>query len=172
MRMDFAPRGVIEFDGVDICSRNFSGEATEWNNQGSRNFSLKIKDSEAIDALINDVNEYGVGFNVKVQPPKEAGDDETGYLKVNVRFNDRGPNILVISGNNRTVLNERTVDTLDGIDIAHVKLSITPYDSIGRDGKPHRTAWLRSMIVTQDLDNVGREISELMSNYDDEVPFN
>ncbi len=176
MKMEFAPRGVIEFDGAKICSKNFSGARTDYNEQGKRNFSMWFTDPEIIDALINDTNEYGVGFNVRVCPPKEPGDVETGYLKVNVRFHEegsnKGPRILVISGRNRYLVTEANASMLDDIDIDHIKMSISPYDSIGRDGKPHRTAWLQSMIVTQAMDNIGREIEDLMDEGEvDALPF-
>lgn len=151
MELRFAPRRVVEMDDVRLCFRNFSGEGSKFNKEGDRNFAVIIPDEEIAEALQNDVNKFGVGWNVKIRPPREEGDEPFIYLPVKLKFNDRGPKIYLVSGRNRVRLNEDTVGMLDEIDILSVDLDIRPYDD-EINGKPFRAAYLQGMVVTQNLD--------------------
>ena len=151
MHVTFAPKGILQIDDARIIFRNFAGRADKFNHEGDRNFALIIPDEEIKDALVNDVNEYGIGWNVKIKPPREEGDTPFMYLKVNVKFNNRGPAIYLKSGGAMTRLDEETIACLDEVDIASVDLDIRPYDNeVG--GKPFRAAYLHSMCVTQEVD--------------------
>jgi hypothetical protein len=151
MELTFAPRGVLQIDDARIIFRNFRGEGGKFNKEGDRNFALIIPNEEMAEALQNDVNKFGAGWNVKIKPPREDGDEPFIYLPVKVKFNDRGPIVYLQSGRNRVKLDEETVSMLDEIDIASVDLDIRPYDS-EINGKPFRAAYLQSMCVTQDID--------------------
>lgn len=151
MELTFAPRGVLQIDDARIIFRNFRGEGGKFNKEGDRNFALIIPNEEMAEALQNDVNKFGAGWNVKIKPPREDGDEPFIYLPVKVKFNDRGPIIHLQSGRNRVKLDEETVSMLDKIDIESVDLDIRPYDS-EINGKPFRAAYLKSMCVTQDID--------------------
>lgn len=151
MELTFAPRGVLQIDDARIIFRNFRGEGGKFNKEGDRNFALIIPNEEMAEALQNDVNKFGAGWNVKIKPPREDGDEPFIYLPVKVKFNDRGPIVYLQSGRNRVKLDEESVSMLDDIDIASVDLDIRPYDS-EINGKPFRAAYLQSMCVTQDID--------------------
>lgn len=151
MELTFAPRGVLQIDDARIIFRNFRGEGGKFNKEGDRNFALIIPNEEMAEALQNDVNKFGAGWNVKIKPPREDGDEPFIYLPVKVKFNERGPIVYLQSGRNRVKLDEETVSMLDEIDIASVDLDIRPYDS-EINGKPFRAAYLQSMCVTQDID--------------------
>ena len=56
-----------------------------YNNEGDRNFSVIIPNEEIAEALKNDLNEYGVGWNVKIRAPKEEGEMPLMHLKVKVK---------------------------------------------------------------------------------------
>lgn len=150
MELVFAPRGILQIDGARITHKNFKGMANMYNREGERNFSLVIPDAEICDALIKDVNKHGVGWNVKIRDAFEDGEPPFMYLKVKVNFNEYGPNIYLISGDRKTKLTPETVGCIDDIYIDHVDLDISPSDSVV-NGKPYRTAYLRSMQVVQDL---------------------
>ena len=150
MNLTFAPRGILQIDDAQITRTNFKGLAGMYNREGERNFLLIIPTEDICDALIKDVNKFGVGWNVKVRAPREEGDDPFMYLNVKVKFNDYGPNIYLISGNKKTRLTEDTVGCLDDIYIDHVDLDIRPSDG-EVNGRPYRTAYLRSIQVIQDL---------------------
>lgn len=151
MKLTFAPRGVLQIDDARIVFRNFRGEGGRFNKEGDRNFALIIPDEEMAESLQNDVNQYGVGWNVKIKPPREEGDEPFIYLPVKVKFNDRGPVLYLQSGRNRVKLDEESIAMLDDIDIRSVDLDIRPYDS-EVSGKPFRAAYLQSICVTQEID--------------------
>lgn len=151
MELTFAPRGVLQIDEARITFRNFRGEGGKFNKEGDRNFALIIPDEEMAEALQNDVNQYGAGWNVKIKPPREEGDEPFMYLSVKVKFSSRGPIVYLQSGNNRVKLTEDTISMLDEIDIESVDLDIRPYDD-EINGKPFRAAYLQSMCVTQNID--------------------
>ena len=153
MNITFAPRGILQIDDARIIFRNFKGEGSPYNKEGDRNFALAIPNEEIADALINDQNKYGVGWNVKIKPAREEGDSPFIYLPVKVKFNDKGPVVYLQSGKSRVKMTEETVAMLDDIDIASVDLDIRPYDDIHRaSNKPFRAAYLQSMCVTQNID--------------------
>lgn len=151
MKLTFAPRGVLQIDDARIIFRNFRGEGGKFNKEGDRNFALIIPNEEMAEALQNDVNKFGAGWNVKIKPPREEGDEPFIYLPVKVKFNDRGPVVYLQSGRNRVKLDEESISMLDDIDISSVDLDIRPYDD-EINGKPFRAAYLQSMCVVQEID--------------------
>lgn len=160
MKLTFAPKGILQIDDARICFRNFRGEGSMYNNEGDRNFSLVIPDNDIAEALQNDKNEYGVGWNVKIKAPREEGDQPFMHMLVKVKYTDRSkPRAYLISGKNRVELTEDTIGMLDDIDIRSVDLDIRPYDGEGRFG-PHRTAYLQSIYVTQEVDRFAARFAE------------
>lgn len=157
----FRDKGIVEFDNVGIIFKNFEGRGDKYNREGDRNFAISIQDEAIANALMNDNNKFGVGWNVK---QSEGRDDF--YLPVKVKFNDFGPAVYLISNGKRTKLNEGTIHMLDGIYFSRVDLDIRPYDDI-ISGKPFRAAYLQSMRVVQDVTD--RFADE---EYPGEVPFN
>lgn len=173
MEIAFRPRNVLEINDARIIFRNFRGEGGKFNKEGDRNFALvivggtlddgknvmKLTAEEMADALLNDVNRFGAGWNVKIKAPREEGDAPFIYLPVKVKFNDRGPAIYLKSGRNQLKLSEETVDMLDDIDILSVDMDIRPYDD-EINGKPFRAAYLQSIFVTQEIDRFAARFAE------------
>ena len=157
MNVTFAPRGILQIDDARIIYRNFSGAGSKFNREGDRNFAIYIDDED----IANELRDRG--WNVKIKPPREDGDDPFMFLPVKIKFNDRGPSVYLVTGNKKTPLNENTVSCLDDIDILSVDLDIRPYDWEVND-KTGRTAYLQSIWVTQEVD---RFASRMM---DDEYP--
>ena len=157
---------VLQIEDARIIYRNFSGIAGKYNREGDRNFAIVIPDEE----LANQLSEKG--WNVKIKPPREEGDDPFIYLPVKVKFNDRGPGIYIntASGDLRR-LNEDNVGSLDNIDIAFVDLDIRPYDW-EVNGKTGRTAYLQGMQVTQNIDRfAARYAQQENAGTADDLPF-
>lgn len=151
MNITFAPRGLLQIDDCRITYKNFRGEASQFNRQGDRNFSVIIETQEQADALVNDLNEYNVGWNVKIKPPRDEDEGPFMTLPVKVKFNGRGPAVWLVVGDNDPVkLDEEDIGMLDRIDIARVDLDIRPYDDM-INGRPFRSAYLQSICVVQDL---------------------
>ena len=157
MNVTFAPRGILQIDDARIIYRNFSGVGSKFNREGDRNFAVYIPDEDIAEELKER------GWNVKIKPPREDGDDPFMFLPVKIKFNDRGPSVYLVTRNKKTPLNENTVSCLDDIDILSVDLDIRPYYWEVND-KTGRTAYLQSIWVTQEVD---RFASRMM---DDEYP--
>lgn len=153
MEITFAPRGILQIDDARIIHRNFAGRGDKYNREGDRNFSLVIPDQELADRLIAD------GWNVKIKPPREDGDEPFMFLPVKVKFNDRGPRVYLISGNRKNELDEESIGCLDDVDIVSVDLDIRPFDW-DVNGKTGRTAYLQSMAVVQQLDRFAERYAE------------
>lgn len=145
MNITFAPRGILQIDDARIVYRNFSGKASMYNREGDRNFSVVIPNRDIADELID------AGWNVKVKPPREDGDEPFIHLPVKIKFNGRGPIVYIRSGKAMVKLDEDTIDQLDNISILSVDLDIRPYDW-NINGKRGRTAYLQSICVTQEVD--------------------
>lgn len=158
MELTFAPRGFLQIDDARITYRNFSGVGSQYNREGDRNFSIIIPTMEMADRLTAE------GWNVKIKPAREPGDDPFITLPVKVKFNDRGPNAYLVVGKNMRQLDAATIGRLDRIDIRSVDLDIRPYDWVV-NGKAGRTAYLQTIRVTQDIDRFAAMYAE------EEYPF-
>ena len=145
MEITFAPRDILQIDNAHIIFRNFSGEASKFNREGDRNFALRIFDQDIADKLLD------LGWNVKIKPPREEGEDPFMYLPVKIKFNDYGPKVYLKSGSNRVVLDEESISCLDNIEIENADLDIRPYDW-DVNGKQGRTAYLQGGLITQKVD--------------------
>lgn len=158
MNVTFEKRGILMIDDARIVYRNFSGTGSRYNREGDRNFAVVIPDKEIADALIEN------GWNVKIKPPREEGDNPFMYMPVKVKFNDRGPNVYLVTGKRMNRLDEESVSCLDDVDIQSVDMDIRPYDweVNGRNG---RSAYLQSIKVTQRIDRFAAE------NEEEEEPF-
>lgn len=159
MELTFAPKGILQIDDARIIFRNFAGAAGKFNREGDRSFCVVIPSEEIADALVNDTNKFGVGWNVVVKPPREEGEAPRMHMKVKVKFNGKGPAIYLKSGRNKVKLDEDNVGCLDNIDISSVNLDIRPYDD-EVNGKPFRAAYLHSMLVVQNIDRFASEFDD------------
>ena len=150
MRITYAPRDILQIDDARIIYRNFAGRGDKYNREGDRNFAVVIPDED----MANDLTK--LGWNVKIKPPREDGDTPFMFLPVKVKFNDRGPDVYLKTGNVQNRLDEESVGLLDNIDIISVDLDIRPYDWIVQEGTPNeksgRSAYLQSIRVIQDVD--------------------
>ena len=153
MNITVAPKGILQIDDARIVYRNFSGVGSKFNREGDRNFSVVIPDPNVADELNKD------GWNVKIRPPRDEDDSPFMHLPVKVKFNDRGPNVYLVSGSNQVKLDEDSISCLDDIDISHVDLDVRPYDW-EVNGKIGRSAYLHSMRVTQEVDRFARRFAE------------
>ena len=153
MELTFAPRGILQIDDARIIYRNFRGEGGKFNREGDRNFAVVIPKQELADELLNR------GWNVKIKTPKDEEDSPFMYLPVKVKFNDRGPQVYLRTGDRVNRLDEETISVLDDVDIRSVDLDIRPYDW-DVNGKSGRTAYLQSIEVIQEIDRFAARYAE------------
>ena len=164
MNICFAPKGILQIDDARIIFKNFEGRGDKFNREGDRNFSLLIEDENTANALIKE------GWNVKIKPGREEGDDPFMRLPVKVKFTDYGPNVYLVTGNRRNELDEESIDCLDNIEIESVDMDIRPYDW-EVNGRTGRTAYLQSMEVVQRIDRFAARYSENGADGESKLPF-
>lgn len=154
MEITFAPRGILQMDDARIVYRNFSGAPSKYNRDGDRNFAVIIPTQEMADALIDE------GWNVKIKPPREDGEDPFMFLPVKIKYTDRGgPNAYLVTGARRNNLDEDSIACLNDVDIDCVNLDVRPYDWDVND-KTGRTAYLQTIEVIQRVDRFAARYAE------------
>ena len=164
MNICFAPKGILQIDDARIIFKNFEGRGDKFNREGDRNFSLLIEDENTANALIKE------GWNVKIKPGREEGDDPFMRLPVKVKFTDYGPNVYLVTGNRRNELDEESIGCLDNIEIESVDMDIRPYDW-EVNGRTGRTAYLQSMEVVQRIDRFAASYSGNDFDGESKLPF-
>ena len=148
MELRFGPNDILMIDDARIIFRNFSGETSQYNREGKRKFSVVIPDEAIAEQLKGHVNEDGASWNVKIKPPRDVDDTPLMFLDVNVRFNQYGPAVYLVSDGVQRPLNEESVGILDKISIEKCDMDIRPFDNV-TSGKAYRTAYLQSIKVYQ-----------------------
>lgn len=111
-------RDNVVIEGAHLIWKNFSGEETQFNRAGNRNFNVIIDDPDFADELLRK------GWNVREKQPRDEGDDPYFVLACAVSFRVRPPKIMIYTGHNRTELHEDTVGMLDYADIVNVDLEL------------------------------------------------
>lgn len=153
MELTFAPRGILQIDDARIIYRNFRGEGSKFNREGDKNFALVIPDQDMADALVRE------GWNVKIKPPIDEEDEPFMFLPVKVKFNDRGPQVYLKTGDRVNRLDEESIAMLDDIDILSVNMDLRSYHW-EVNGKTGITAYLQSIEVIQEIDRFAARYAE------------
>lgn len=159
----------IAIDDCHICYKNLSGAKTMYNAEGDRNFHVVIDDVEQAEALKAD------GWNVKIREPKpELGQTEFFCsMPVKLKFNDRGPNVYLVTNGKQVILDPESVGCIDSMDIDHVDIDIRPFDW-EMQGRSGRTAYASAMRVVQRIDrfaNANYDAFLGINVDDDELPM-
>lgn len=164
MEITFGPRGILQINNAKIKWVNFAGEAKHFYKKGEYGFTLIIPDQETAELLINDVNKYGEGWNVKI---KESPEDGKVYINLKVKINFEGfrpPDIYLDVNGKLTKLDKESAGMIDEINIRSVDLDIAPHDGEGTFG-PYRSAYLRAIWVYQEVDRFADRYSR--DSYED-----
>lgn len=135
----------IIIEDAQLLFKNFSGKKGEFNPEGHRNFCVLL-DEDVAKQLKKD------GWNVKYLKPREEGDKEQAYLQVKVRFDNRPPNIILVSSTGKSRIDESEVNLLDWAEMDNIDLNINPYEWHRPNGDSGITAYLKSMYVTIEQD--------------------
>lgn len=158
----------ITIEGARLIFRNFSGEASKYNRQGSRNFCVLL-DEELANALSAD------GWNVKYLNPKEPEDSPQAYLQIAVSYGYTAPTIYLISSTGKTLVTEDNVNILDWCEIQSADLIARPYNW-DVNGKTGVKAYLKTLYITIVEDEFAKKYSDVPDSsknveVDEEIPF-
>ena len=111
-------RDNVVIEDAHLIWKNFSGEETQFNRAGNRNFNVIIDDIDFAEELLHK------GWNVKEKEARAEGDDPYFTLACAVSYKIRPPKIMTYTGHSKAELNEDTVGMLDYADIINVDLEL------------------------------------------------
>lgn len=155
----------INIEGAQLIFKNFSGEGSQYNQPGNRNFGVVLSDNLA-DQLLED------GWNVKYLRPREDDPEqkETPWLPVKVKFNKFPPIAQLITSGGKIKLNEDTIGQLDWTHIEDCDLIIRPYNYPAMNGREAGvSAYLKAIYVIPEENEFDMKYSEVP--FADEAPF-
>lgn len=137
-------RNQESFENARIGFKNFAGAEGPFNKAGDRSFHIFLDDARSAQLEAD-------GWNVKYPKVNDTisaeEDTREAHMEVSVSYKFYPPKVVLISGQNMTVLEERELDMLDWAEIDNVDLVIRPY-SWSVNGKSGIKAYLKAMYVT------------------------
>lgn len=124
----------LYIEDAEIMFRNFSGrEQTSQstgrvvNNEGNRNVSVLIPEDIAEEMA-------EAGWNIKIRPPKDEGDEPSHYMKVNISYRYQEPDIRTYVNRVETHVHEDTIGLLDDASIVSADVCVSKPKEVGRNG--------------------------------------
>lgn len=147
----------ITIRNARILFKNFSGRPDKYHPKGgdNRSFCVLIPDPEMAQDMAND------GWNIRMLKPREEEDGPVPYIQVKVAYSDYPPNIYMISGHRKTLLNEDTVGELDHCRFVKADVRISPYTYIDREsGEEKLSAYCRDLYATVEIDDLAEEYAD------------
>lgn len=158
----------IVFENCRIGFRNFQGKEGKFNPPGRRNFCVFIDDLAFADKLKED------GWNIRELAPRNDQEEPQPYMQVAVSYDNIPPKIVLVTANNKTILDESTIDMLDWAEIKNVDLVVRPYNW-AVNGRSGVKAYCKTMYITivEDVfaEKYGDDLLPGTSVSDDERPF-
>lgn len=155
--------GLIVVEDADIGFLNFRGAPDRFNKEGGkRSFCLFLETDYAkrLEEL---------GWNIRWLPGRDEDEPDKAYLQVAVAFR-YPPRIVLIANGQKTVLNEMTVGLLDQVRLAHVDVTVRPYNWEAR-GNTGVKAYLKTLYAVAEEDEFEAKYADYPYAEDEGVSF-
>ena len=159
----------IVIEGAQLVLKNFSGEKGRYFNQtGDPEFAVVIPE-DMVDTLKAD------GWNVKQFRAKPDDTEEPAhFLKIKVGMKGRPPRMVLINGSGSKDVDREDCSVFDYVRAKNVDIAINPneYDFESRGERMTGvSAYLRSLFVTADEDELERKYSNVPNANEEQPPF-
>lgn len=142
-----------------LLFKNFSGEETQYNRRGDRNFSVLIDDPDQAELLIRE------GWNLKPLRKKDEQEEQRYHLPVAVRYDNFPPQVTMRrAGRPNLEMDEDNIGQLDYADICNCHLTLNP-SRWEVNGKSGIKAYLKGMIVDIEEDELQAILAEEAEEY-------
>lgn len=149
-----ADRARVTIEDAKLIFKNFEGREGLYNAKGQRSVCV-VLDPDTAARMAED------GWNIKATKVREDGDEPELYLPVQVSYKNYPPNIFQInSKGKRTRITEDMVETMDWISMKSVDIVVNGSDWTMPSGDSGRKAYLKTMFVILDEDDLERKYAE------------
>lgn len=159
----------IRIEGARIGFRNFTGREEKYNPAGKRNFCVFL-DTDLGRTLEDD------GWNVRWLQPRDENEDPQAYLQVAVSYDNIPPKIRLITGGNKTTLDNESISILDWAEIDNIDLVIRPYNWTLHEGTKNEKsgvkAYIKEMYVTLVEDEFASKYRDIPDSSDSRIDGN
>ena len=146
----------IKIENAKIGFKNFEGAEGKFNPAGNRNFCVWL-DTDTANQMEAD------GWNIKWL--KSLPDEEPqAILQVKLNFGNYPPNIVMVSDEKMTRLNEGNVNVLDFAELDQVDLILRGYQWGPIQGKSGIKAYLKTGYFVLVVDELAKKYSQSLDS--------
>lgn len=151
----------------NIIFRNFSGKPTQYNKNGDLKFTLVINDPETAQKLVS------YGWNVKVKPPRNEGEDPFCTLDVRIRLDLEWarPKIKQFTRTGSVWIDEANIKNFDDAEFETVDLVLRQYAWKNGRGESGVSAQLSEMYARIAEGVLEAKWAEEEGPGEDDLPF-
>ena len=151
----------------NITYRNFAGEKTQFNTNGTRKFTIRFYDAEAAQKLKD------LGWNIKIKMPKNEDGDPFYTLEVKVRLDLDWvkPKIVQFTHDRRIQITEDNIANFDRVEFDRVDVVLRQYPWKNMTGASGISAQLSEMYARTAEPILEADWASEEAPDDDDVPF-